>query len=108
MRQATLHYSHIVPNYKTYWMSDSDAVNQLDRLEVALWFKSRGGRARKLRLTGECGGVSQGERRPPHHPSQEVVGEDALIFGPRNVQSADAAGGLGSPIRQLQADRGVA
>ena len=39
---TTLHYSRITPNYTTYWMSDSDAVNNIDRLEAALWFKSRG------------------------------------------------------------------
>jgi ubiquinone/menaquinone biosynthesis C-methylase UbiE len=36
------HYSRITPNYTKYWMSDSDAVNTLDRLETALWFMSRG------------------------------------------------------------------
>lgn len=37
-----LHYHRLVPNYKTYWGPDADAVNSLDRYEVALWFRSRG------------------------------------------------------------------
>jgi hypothetical protein len=32
----------LTPNYDHYWMPDSDAVNQLDRYETALWFMSRG------------------------------------------------------------------
>lgn len=36
------HYRRLVPNYKHYWMEDSDAVNSLDRHEMALWFLSRG------------------------------------------------------------------
>jgi ubiquinone/menaquinone biosynthesis C-methylase UbiE len=37
-----LHYRRIQPNYRKYWMPDSDAVNSLDRYETALWFLSRG------------------------------------------------------------------
>lgn len=37
-----LHYRRLTPNYDHYWMPDSDAVNQLDRYETALWFLSRG------------------------------------------------------------------
>ena len=36
------HYRRLSPNYDRYWMSDSDAVNSLDRYETALWFLSRG------------------------------------------------------------------
>ncbi len=37
-----LHYRRLTANYKHYWMADSDAVNSLDRYELALWFLSRG------------------------------------------------------------------
>jgi hypothetical protein len=37
-----LHYRRLTPNYKHYWMADSDAANSLDRYEMALWFLSRG------------------------------------------------------------------
>jgi SAM-dependent methyltransferase len=37
-----LHYRPLEPNYHEYWMPDSDAVNWLDRYEMALWFTSRG------------------------------------------------------------------
>jgi SAM-dependent methyltransferase len=37
-----LHYRLLQPNYKKYWEPDSDAVNQIDRQEVMLWFRSRG------------------------------------------------------------------
>ncbi|QOY87792.1 class I SAM-dependent methyltransferase [Paludibaculum fermentans] len=37
-----LRYTRLVPNYKHYWEADSDAVNLLDRGEMALWFSSRG------------------------------------------------------------------
>jgi len=39
---TTLHYRRLTPNYKDYWMPDSDAVNSLDRYEVMAWFQSRG------------------------------------------------------------------
>ncbi len=39
---STLHYRRLTPNYKDYWMPDSDAVNSLDRYEVMAWFRSRG------------------------------------------------------------------
>jgi SAM-dependent methyltransferase len=37
-----LHYKRLTPNYKEYWMSDSDAVNSLDRDELEMWFRTRG------------------------------------------------------------------
>jgi SAM-dependent methyltransferase len=37
-----LHYHRLDPNYKIYWGPDADAVNSLDRHEMALWFRSRG------------------------------------------------------------------
>ena len=37
-----LHYRRLTPNYEQYWQADSDAVNSLDSVEVALWFESRG------------------------------------------------------------------
>ncbi|MBN8729215.1 MAG: methyltransferase domain-containing protein [Acidobacteria bacterium] len=37
-----LRYRRIKPNYDQYWMADSDAINALDRHEVARWFLSRG------------------------------------------------------------------
>ena len=37
-----LHYSRLTPNYKEYWQPDSDAVNSLDRAEMAMWFETRG------------------------------------------------------------------
>ena len=39
---TSLHYRRLTPNYDHYWMPDSDAVNSLDRYEIALWFLSRG------------------------------------------------------------------
>jgi ubiquinone/menaquinone biosynthesis C-methylase UbiE len=37
-----LHYTLLEPNYSHYWMSDSDALNDLDFYETMLWFTSRG------------------------------------------------------------------
>jgi SAM-dependent methyltransferase len=37
-----LHYTELEPNYDKYWMSDSDAVNNLDYYEMLQWFLSRG------------------------------------------------------------------
>jgi SAM-dependent methyltransferase len=37
-----LHYRRLEPNYKEYWQADSDAENDLDEAEVAMWFESRG------------------------------------------------------------------
>ena len=31
-----------LPNYRDYWMADSDAVNSLDSFEAYVWFISRG------------------------------------------------------------------
>ncbi len=39
---TTLRYRRLAPNYDFYWQPDSDAVNSLDRYEMALWFLSRG------------------------------------------------------------------
>jgi SAM-dependent methyltransferase len=39
---STFTYRRLEPNYKKYWVSDSDAVNSLDRVEMARWFTSRG------------------------------------------------------------------
>jgi len=41
---TAFHYRPIEPNYKEYWMPDSDAVNSLDVFETYLWFRSRGDR----------------------------------------------------------------
>jgi hypothetical protein len=37
-----LHYNQLEPNYKDYWMPDSDAINDIDFLDAKLWFTSRG------------------------------------------------------------------
>ncbi len=37
-----LHYRRLEPNFAEYWQADSDAVNDLDEAEVAMWFESRG------------------------------------------------------------------
>ena len=37
-----LHYRRLTPNYREYWQADSDAVNSLDRAEMAMWFETRG------------------------------------------------------------------
>jgi SAM-dependent methyltransferase len=37
-----LHYRRLEPNFTEYWQADSDAVNDLDLGEVAMWFESRG------------------------------------------------------------------
>ncbi len=39
---TVLRYHPLRPNYTTYWVSDSDAVNSFDYFEVHLWFVSRG------------------------------------------------------------------
>jgi SAM-dependent methyltransferase len=39
---TNLHYRRLVPNYKKYWVPDSDAVNSIDSHEAMLWFLSRG------------------------------------------------------------------
>lgn len=39
---SRLHYDLLEPNYKEYWMPDSDAVAGLDYYEMLLWFQSRG------------------------------------------------------------------
>jgi len=41
-RPTALHYRPITPNYREYWMPDSDAVNSIDLFEAYLWFRSRG------------------------------------------------------------------
>ena len=41
-KPTQLRYNPIEPNYETYWVPDSDAVNDLDRYETELWFLSRG------------------------------------------------------------------
>ena len=42
MGPTRLHYRRIEPNYQEYWQADSDAVNDLDSTEMAMWFESRG------------------------------------------------------------------
>lgn len=37
-----LRYHRLTPNYETYWVNDSDAVNSIDSHEALLWFQSRG------------------------------------------------------------------
>jgi len=37
-----LRYRRLTPNYERYWMPDSDAISSLSRVEMALWFQSRG------------------------------------------------------------------
>lgn len=37
-----LHYRLLEPNYKEYWVPDSDALNDFDRYETMLWHQSRG------------------------------------------------------------------
>jgi SAM-dependent methyltransferase len=39
---TTLHYRRLTPNYRETWQPDHDAVNDLDAIEVARWFESRG------------------------------------------------------------------
>jgi SAM-dependent methyltransferase len=41
-RATRLHYRRLKPNFEEYWQADSDAVNDLDAVEVAMWFESRG------------------------------------------------------------------
>lgn len=62
-----LRYHRLNPNYKTYWGSDSDAVNSLDPHEVELWFRSRG---------DECLNCTEQVFSPLHGEP----GEDALII----------------------------
>ena len=39
---TSLRYRRLRPNYKDYWVPDSDAVNSIDWHEAKLWFTSRG------------------------------------------------------------------
>ncbi len=41
---TTLHYRKLQPNYNQYWEPDGDAINNLSRHELSLWFASRGDR----------------------------------------------------------------
>ncbi len=41
-RPIKFFYDEIEPNYETYWMSDSDAVNSMDPYDTIIWFASRG------------------------------------------------------------------
>jgi len=41
---TAFHYTRLTPNYRKYWVPDSDAVNSLDPYEAVLWFESRGDR----------------------------------------------------------------
>lgn len=41
-RPTRLRIRTLQPNYTTYWMPDSDAVNSIDPHEFILWFTSRG------------------------------------------------------------------
>lgn len=36
------HYRRLEPNFTEFWQPDSDAVNDLDEAETAMWFESRG------------------------------------------------------------------
>ncbi len=48
-------YTLLEPNYREYYMPDSDALNSLDRYEMALWFTSRGDEC--LNCTGFLNGI---------------------------------------------------
>ena len=37
-----LHHKKLKPNYEKFWMSDSDAVNNIDPHDAILWFESNG------------------------------------------------------------------
>ena len=39
---SRLRYTLLKPNYKEYWVADSDAINNLDYYEMLLWFTTRG------------------------------------------------------------------
>ncbi len=41
-KPLSLRVKRLTPNYTTYWMPDSDAVNGIDPHEFILWFTSRG------------------------------------------------------------------
>ncbi len=52
-----LHYRLLEPNYKVYWQCDSDALNDIDRYEAMLWFRSRGDEC--LNCDGPAGSIWQ-------------------------------------------------
>ncbi len=57
---TNFHYTRLIPNYRKYWVPDSDAVNSMDPYEAVLWFESRGDRCLNCqsgfqRLTGGFG-----------------------------------------------------
>lgn len=39
---SRFHYDLLEPNYKDYWMADSDAIAGFDYYEMLLWFQTRG------------------------------------------------------------------
>ena len=39
---TALRYRALTPNFETYWIADSDAMNSIDCYEAFLWFTSRG------------------------------------------------------------------
>ena len=41
-RLTMLRYKKLEPNYERFWMSDSDAVNNIDPHDAILWFESNG------------------------------------------------------------------
>jgi len=41
-KPSQLRYTVLKPNYKEYWVADSDAINNLDYYEMLLWFTTRG------------------------------------------------------------------
>ena len=49
-----LAYMRLRPNWETFWMSDSDAVNSLNPFDFILWFESRG-----HRCLSHCGRLAQ-------------------------------------------------
>jgi hypothetical protein len=61
-RPTKLRYRRLTPNYDHYRMPDSDAVNQLDRYGMALWFLSRGDEC--LNCEGELQGWFQENDQP--------------------------------------------
>ncbi|HYM11435.1 MAG TPA: class I SAM-dependent methyltransferase [Bryobacterales bacterium] len=66
-RPTIFRYSRLEPNYKQYYGPDADAVNSLDRAEMALWFTSRGDECLN------CPSLWHGQDAPQEPTLSEIV-----------------------------------
>lgn len=87
---TTLRYSRLQPNYQQYYGPDADAVNSLDRAEMALWFTSRGDECLN------CTTIWHGEDAPSEPAIWEII---------IRVHKREAATVTGAPRRVTESTR---